>query len=86
MEVKTISRKEMTDDQYIFELENILEEMSGQTEIMYDAISLSIAALRQIMAEYELSEGGDIAKEMYKVADLAMSMLNGEPEADEGVH
>ena len=37
---KTISRKEMTDEQYIFELEAILEEMSEQAEVMFDALDM----------------------------------------------
>jgi len=87
MESKTICRKDLGDEAYILELELILEDMSTQTESMYDAISLSVTALRQIMAEYELpDEGVDTAKEMYKIADMAMTMLNGEPEPDEGVH
>lgn len=87
MEAITISRKDMNDEEYIDALETILEDMSDQTEVMFDAISLSIAALRQVKAEYECqAPGEDVAKEMYKVVDLALSMLNGEPEANEGIH
>ena len=83
--MKTIKRSDIGDDAYIFELETILEEMSDQTEVMYGAINLAIRALDCIKSEYEHSDG-NASKEMYRLADLALSMLNSEPEADEGVH
>lgn len=83
--MKTIKRSDIGDEAYIFELETILEEMSDQTEVMYGAINLAIKALECIKSEYEHSDA-DVSREMYRLADLALSMLNGEPEADEGVH
>lgn len=87
VEAKTICRSEMGDDAYITELEMILEDMSTQTESMFDAISLSIAALRQIHAEYQTRvPSEDTAREMFVVADMALALLSGDPEPDEGIH
>ena len=90
MEAKTISRSELGDSAYIKELETILEDMSEQTEVMYEAIELSIAALQRIHEAYELKpewvDQETMAEDMYRICDLALAMLKGEPEPDESTH
>lgn len=90
LEQKTISRKEMTDDQYIFELENILEEMSEQAETMFEAIDVSVNGLIDIAIYCE--NVPDVISKQELAADIARMVegircrLNGEPVADEVSH
>jgi len=90
VETKTISRKDLGDEQYIMELESILEGMSEQTEVMYEAIELAITALVRVKECYEgklpFEDNESVAETMYRMTDLALSMLKGEPEADENTH
>jgi len=90
MEVKTISRSKLGDSAYIKELEAILEDMSEQTEVMYEAIELAIAALQRIHEAYENKpewlDQESLAEDMYRTCDFALAMLKGEPEPDESTH
>lgn len=90
MEVKTIRRSDLGDSQYIKELELILEDMSEQAEVMFEAFELAMSALHNLHQYYETKpeyiDGESAAEHMYRLTDLALTMLKGEPEADEHTH
>lgn len=87
---KTISRKEMTDEQYIFELETILEEMSEQAEVMFDAIDISVNGLIDITMYCEevpdLITKEELANDIVRMVEGIRCRLNGEMVPDEISH
>jgi len=89
-EEKVISRKDMTDEQYIFELETILEEMSEQAEVMFEAIDISVNGLIDITLYCEdvpdIVSKEDLAKDVVRMIEGIRCQLNGEPVADETSH
>lgn len=90
LEEKVISRKEMTDEQYIFELETVLEEMSSQAEAMFTAIDISVCGLIDITMYCEDVPDAvtkeDLAKDIVRMVEGIRCKLNGEPVADECTH
>lgn len=89
-EEKVISRKEMTDDQYIMELECILEEMSEQAEVMFDAIGVSVNGLIDITMYCEdvpeVLTKQELASDIVRMIEGIRCKLNGEPVCDEVSH
>ena len=87
---KVISRKEMTDEQYIFELETMLEEMSYQAEVMFDAIDITVNALMDI-GEYCANNPAwinklDMSSDIIRKIEVVRCKLNREPPSDEISH
>lgn len=87
---KVISRKEMTDEEYIMELELILEEMSEQAEVMFEAIDISVNGLIDITMYCEevpdIVSKQDLANDVVRMVEGIRCRLNGEPVADEVSH
>lgn len=89
-EERIISRKEMTDDEYIMELELMLEEMSAQAETMFDAIDVSVNGLIDITLYCEdvpeFITKQELANDIVRMVEGIRCRLNGEPVADEVSH
>lgn len=89
-EERIISRKDMTDEEYIMELELMLEEMSAQAETMFDAIDVSVSGLIDITLYCEgvpeIITKQELASDIVRMVEGIRCRLNGEPVADEVSH
>lgn len=85
-----ISRKDMSDDEYIFHLEAILEEMSEQAQVMFDAIDVAVNGLIDIALYCENVPDAvtrdDLATDIVRMVEGIRCKLNDEPVPDEISH
>lgn len=91
METKQlISRKDMSDDEYIYHLETFLEAMSEQAQTMFETIGISVNGLIDITLYCEnvpdAVSKDDLAADIIRMVECIRCKLNDEPVPDEVSH